>query len=240
MIQKIKNIFRGKQNLQKEIILQNKELEWAHIYHDSIRGKKWLEELPLNIGRWAGNYSFFYVLNRVLNDYKPKSILEFGLGESSKFVMSFIDNTLFETKHIIIEQNEKWKDAFKLNNKVSNNTLIKVCPLEKIEVKGYKTNSYKNLDSEIQEKFDLYIVDGPFGSERFSRYDIVKLAENFKLNDEFIILLDDFNRLGEQDTAKELLQILKEKNIKIYTETYIGIKTVLVIVTEKYRYASSL
>ena len=45
--------------------LHTKEIEWAHIYHDSIRGKKPIEELGLNIGRWAGNYSFFYVLNRI-------------------------------------------------------------------------------------------------------------------------------------------------------------------------------
>jgi hypothetical protein len=39
--------------------LHTKEIEWAHIYHDSIRGKKAIEELELNIVKWAGNYCFF-------------------------------------------------------------------------------------------------------------------------------------------------------------------------------------
>ena len=65
MISKIKNILRNVSKdpkddylfkkeilLQtKENLLQTKELEWAHIYHDSIRGKEWLENLPLNVGR---------------------------------------------------------------------------------------------------------------------------------------------------------------------------------------------
>ena len=32
--------------------------------------KEWLEKTPLNIGRWAGNYAFFYVLNGF---YRPKA-----------------------------------------------------------------------------------------------------------------------------------------------------------------------
>ena len=47
--------------LQKQNLLLTQELEWAHVFHDSIKGKPWLENLSLNIGRWAGSYSFFYI-----------------------------------------------------------------------------------------------------------------------------------------------------------------------------------
>lgn len=33
------------------VYLQLLELEWAHIYHDSIRGRPHMEQLALNIGR---------------------------------------------------------------------------------------------------------------------------------------------------------------------------------------------
>ena len=92
--------------------LQNMELEWAHVFHDSIRGKSWLESLPLNIGRWAGNYSYFYVLCRLLNDYQPANIIEFGVGESSKVVSAFLENQLLESRHVILEENEQWAAAF--------------------------------------------------------------------------------------------------------------------------------
>ena len=63
-------------DLNRKILDQNEELLWAEIYHDSIRGKGELENLSLNIGRWAGNYSFFYVLHRILDTWKPGRILD--------------------------------------------------------------------------------------------------------------------------------------------------------------------
>ena len=109
VFKKIKKQFQKKEDV---LFLQTKEIEWAHNYHDSIRGISFIETLNLNIGRWAGNYAFFYVLNRILNDYKPKKIIEFGLGESSKFISKYIEFSLKDTKHTIIEQSEEWKDAF--------------------------------------------------------------------------------------------------------------------------------
>ena len=217
-----------------------KELDWANIFHDSIRGKKWLEDLPLNIGRWAGNYAFFYVLNRILNDYKPKSILEFGLGESSKFITSYLKNSLKESNHLIIEQNEEWSKLFLKGFSLSSNSKIEVNPLIKKEVKGYKVNSYSNLNHLLNKKFDLYVVDGPFGSPNYSRYQIVEIAENFSKLDEFVIILDDYQRRGEQETVSELLHVLESKEIKFYKGLYSGNKSVLVIGTEKYKYIESL
>lgn len=240
MIKKIKALIRENKENQVKIISLSQELDWANVYHDSIRGKKWLEDLPLNIGRWAGSYSFFYLLNRILSDFKPKTILEFGLGESSKFVMAYLDNFLHDSSHLIIEQDQNWKDIFILNNVVSNKSVIQICPLVKVEIKSHQSNSYKDLSSEVNSKFDLYIIDGPFGSTRYSRYDIVHLALKFEAHDEFIIIFDDYNRLGEKDSAKDLVEILQAKGITIYKETYTGIKSVLVIVTQKYKYAISL
>ena len=110
MIKKIKSLINDFRENNKNIIsllqlnhIQSKELEWAHIYHDSIRGKKHIENLSLNIGRWAGNYSFFYVLNRILNDYKPEKILDLGLGESSKLISTYLEHYLPNSTHTIVE-----------------------------------------------------------------------------------------------------------------------------------------
>jgi hypothetical protein len=247
MINKIKSIvneFRGnnKQIRLKlsEIENQNKEIEWAHIYHDSIRGRKYIEELSLNVGRWAGNYSFFYVLNRILSDYKPKSILDLGLGESSKFISAYLENYLFESNHTIVEQNEDWIDMFLLNNSLSGRSNIIYCPLKKIEIKGYMSNSYDGFDEKITEKFDLYIVDGPFGSERFSRYNILSLVEKMEKGDEFIIIMDDTNRKGELDTVNDIRECLDLIGISYYFGEYSGNKTVSLIVSEKYKFAISM
>jgi len=239
MIKKIKSIIHESRVNQKKILLQSQELEWAHVYHDSIRGKQWLENLPLNIGRWAGNYSFFYVLNRILNDFKPKAILEMGLGESTKFISTYLDNYLVDSNHLVIEQDENWKNIFKENFKLSNRTEIVVCPLEKAIIKGFETNTYHNFEQAVTEIFDLYIIDGPFGSSHYSRYDIMKLANNFEPENQFIIVMDDYNRQGEKETIADLLSLLKSKNINVFHNSYIGNKSVIVIATEKYKYSTS-
>lgn len=240
MLKKIKALIEENRENQKKILLQTQELEWAHVYHDSIRGKQWLENLPLNIGRWAGNYSFFYVLNRILNDFKPKAILELGLGESTKFILAYLDNYLIDSKHLVIEQDENWKNIFKESFTLSNRSEIVVCALEKAIVKGFETNAYHNFEQAVKGKFDLYLIDGPFGSSHYSRYDIMKLANNFDLNDDFVILMDDYNRKGEQETVEDLLHIFREKKIKTYHQLYSGKKSIMVIATEKYKYATSL
>lgn len=246
MINKIKSIINEFRANNKQISLklseldcQNRELEWSQIYHDSIRGKKWIEELPLNVGRWAGNYSFFYVLNRILSDYKPEKILDLGLGESSKFISAYIENYLFKSSHIIVEQDKNWIDSFQERCKLSTNSKIIHCPLYIKEVNGFDVNLYQDFDEKIIEKFDLYIVDGPFGSLRYSRYNIVSKVVEFNIEDEFIILIDDTHRQGEKDTFGDIVKILKNKKIDIFIGNYIGNKTNTVIATKKYKLATS-
>ncbi|CAN1537914.1 hypothetical protein MCEGE10_01640 [Flavobacteriaceae bacterium] len=240
MIKKIKAIINENRLNQKNILLQSKELEWAHVYHDSIRGKQWLLDLPLNIGRWAGNYSFFYVLNRILSDYKPNKILELGLGESSKFVSTYLENYLFDSSHTIIEQDENWKNSFETSFKLSSRSKILHCSLQEKEIKGFKTKVYNGLDNKINENFDLYIVDGPHGSERYSRYDIVSLVSNLDEKNQFIIIIDDTERQGEKDTVADIKELLKTKSISYYQGDYIGNKCVTLIVSEKYKYSISM
>lgn len=240
MISKIKKIISENRFRQEQQILLSKELEWGHIYHDSIRGKKWLENLPLNVGRWAGNYSFFYVLNRILQDFKPKAILDLGLGESSKFISSFLENDLIDSEHTIVEHDENWISEFQNRVTLTNRSNIVYCPIKEIEIKGHKSNSYDGFNEKVKGKFDLYIVDGPFGSVRYSRYNIISKIEEFDLNDEFIILFDDTNRRGEKDTLEDIINILQRKKFEIFIGYYQGNKSNSVIATKKYRFATSL
>jgi len=240
MIKRIKEVIKENKEWQKKIIAQNEELLWANIFHDSIRGKKAIEDLPLNIGRWAGNYSFFYVLNRILNDYQPKRILEFGLGESSKFVSVYLDNYLINSEHLIIEQDDNWRITFENKFVLSLRSFIKVLPLIKKKYKECDFNGYENIENTITSAFDLYLIDGPFGSSNYSRFDIFTLVQKLSNKDEFIILIDDYDRHGEKQTVNELLKMFKNKEMNVFTATYTGMKGVIVIGTEKYKYITSL
>ena len=218
----------------------SRELDWANIYRDSIKGISWLDKIPMNFGRWAGNYPFFYVLNRILSETRPRSILELGLGESSKFISAHLDNSLDETTHTIIEHDKSWSDTFKDRFSLCSRSVVKIHALTTKNVYGHDVNVYQNIPEYSQESYDLYIVDGPFGSPRYSRYDIVNLVENLSKNDDFIIMLDDVQKRGEQDTFESLLKIFQKKDIKVHSSIYRGTKQVAVIATDAYRFVTSL
>jgi hypothetical protein len=240
MIKKIKALIRENRENQQQLIRQNLELEWANVYHDSIRGKVHLEKLPLNIGRWAGSYAFFYLLNRIMSDARPQRILEFGLGESSKFIASCLQHDLKQGSHQIIEQSSEWATAFYSRYQFSTHTNVTICPLLKKQVKGFEVNLYGGLSEVVSGTFDFYLVDGPFGSAHYSRYDILALAERLSPDDEFIVVIDDFDRLGEQETAEALKNLLDEKQIITFTKTFVGVKKVWLLTTSNYRFLTSI
>lgn len=224
----------------EQLRLQLAELEWANIFHDTIKDREWLRDTAISPGRWAGNYSFFYVLVRILSDCKPNRILELGLGESSKIVSSFLRNELPFSSHLIIEQDLRWMESFNSRFSLGENSTIINLPLITKTVKGFDVRCYEGIENKIQESFDFYLVDGPFGSARFSRYQICALADILQADSEFIILIDDYNRQGEQETVQDLIALLEKKGIEIFTGEYRGTKSQLIITTAKYRLAVSL
>ena len=240
MIKRLIELIRENRRNQKEILKFSKELNWANVYHDSIKGYKFLEYLPLNTGRWAGSYAFFYVLNRILTDYPPSSILELGLGESTKFISAFLNNDkLPNCKHLVIEEDESWLNLYLSKFSQSERTEVRIKSTETISVENLYTKVYSDFNEVLNKKFDLYIIDGPKGSRHFSRYDLVKIVQIFSPQDEFILLIDDYERLGERETIEKARIILKNKGVLVYESVYYGLKNVLLIATERYKHTRS-
>jgi hypothetical protein len=225
-----------KDDLLKEI----QEIQWAHIFHDSIKDLDFLNTTSINVGRWAGNYSFFYILGRILKDFQPKSILELGLGESSKFISSFLNNCLKQTSHTVVEQDEEFIKYYKRRNTGLQASNIIHLPLQEKHTESHKFFGYRDVENIIKQKFELYLVDGPHGSDRFSRYDIVNLLSAMESNDEFIVLIDDTNRKGERDTLESVMNLLSKKNITYFHSDYQGNKTNSVVATSKYKFCTTL
>jgi hypothetical protein len=216
------------------------ELKWAQVFHDTIRGHEFLEKLSLSPGRWAVGYPFLYVLTRIMMDYHPEKILEMGLGESSKLLRAFAINSHSKITHHILEHDPIWVKSFLNRQGHQDKPDIYVCPLSEKLINGHSYTSYENFEQHILPAYDLYVVDGPFGSKAFSRYDIMKATENLTAQDEFVIMLDDYNRIGEKQTGTALLNTLAERKIQCYHHKFSGEKDLLVIATEKYKWVCSL
>ena len=240
MLNKIRSLLKEFRNRAESISQQNNELIWANVFHDTIKDREWLKNLSISPGRWAADYSALYVLTKILSDYKPKRIIEFGLGESSKIISAFLEHDLKDSEHLIIEQDVNWSTVFKDRFKLSEKSEILILPLETKIVKGFSVNSYTKIEEKVKCVFDLYFVDGPFGSPNFSRYDICRIANQLTNQNEFIIIIDDYNRNGEMETANGLMSQLTQKGIEFYSGIYTGTKAQIVIATKKYRFATSL
>ena len=223
----------------KSIELKLNENYWGLVFNNTITDSRWLHIKSFSPGRWAAGYPFLYILFRVLNDVKPNNILEFGLGESSK--MSYQYTKAFPEKNlIVIEQDEKWLNFFSTEKfNVSENVILVDIVSENIN--GESVYQYKSLLTHLVDKcFDLIIVDGPWGSPKYSRYEVVKLAEAGLLADEFIIIFDDYNTIGERMTIDILRDFFDKNKINYCEGLYSGIKDTLVICSPKFKFITSL
>lgn len=253
MIKKIRNVVKAimsnKQKIatieQQNLLIESlvRENNWGNIFNSAISGSTWFNNIPLNVGRWAANYSLFYVLYRILNETKPDNILELGLGETTKMIQAykrFHNSNAFCTT---IEQSDEWIEI-KLQDDISKDTInIIKCDVEEINVKGYQTLTYKNLSQlllPLNKKFNLILIDGPWGSDNYSRYNIIELVKKKLLDEKFIIIIDDFNRVGEQETFNDTLGILNSAGYKFQTSIYKGEKDQVIISSLNFSYTTSL
>lgn len=217
---------------------RTKELLWATTFHDTIRQYPHLQSLSLSPGRMAANYSLLYILTRILLDIEPKSILEFGLGESSKLISTHLRHTEQTTPHVIIEHEQAWIENFQKRFLLPENTKIEHYNLKYESIHGHKVRMYEGFPHQTHNQHTLYIVDGA-SSKRYSRFDIYRIAEQ-GLPEDFIIILDDYHRLREKGTGKALLQLFKKQGIEVVSTVYSGAKDQLLITTPNYRFLSSL
>ena len=229
------------------------ELKYAMTFRDTVTIDSWfnLERESISLGRSAVGYNYYYVCYRILNEMKPNSILEMGLGQSTKLLNSYAQH--FNCEHTVIEHDEEWKDYYETVNPVSQNTKIELIPLKyeykKIGEGGYNFIRYNEglLKNAINgKKFDLISIDGPFGDQNrkafkksYSRVDILDYLPQCLCKD-FVILMDDYNRKGEKNTVFEIEKALRNGNILYDKGIYIGETTLCVITSKNWRFLCTL
>lgn len=210
---KLTTLLAQQQTLLHRIETYQSEILMSAKFDDTINGCPWLKFKNLSAGGWAGDYGLMYTLFRILNDIHPHRILEFGLGQSSKLIHQYA-NYYDDTYAVTYEHDVKWIDFFKKGLFEQYKINIHTTELEETQYKGENTLSYKNNCKElIGQRFDLILIDAPFGSPRYSRSQILNIIPDC-LSDSFCIIMDDYNRNGEQETINELKDILRHNRIE--------------------------
>jgi len=235
-INKIKEFLK---NLSK----QNDEILWANIWRDTVPGIKWLAEFPIGIspGRWAVGYNYIYIVTRILDDIEPHKVLDIGLGISSKLISNYFNYNHFEEgEHLIFEHDQTWVDFYLKKNRLSPQSRICIQTLVEKNKDGYLYHAYENISGDVKgKKFSFISIDAPFGSEKYSRRDIVDFLPDI-LEKNFVIIIDDANRKGEMDTVYEIQSVLKQNKIGVVGGVYSGMTDCYLIASENYKFLVSL
>ena len=194
-----------------------KEIYYAELYNNTTKDSQWLINKSISPTGAAFNYASLYFLYRALDKMRPQNILEFGLGQSSKLIYQYVDYYK-NASAITYEHDEKWVNFFlnEIGSKYDINVYFS--ELEEITYKQQPTLSYKNNCEELKSsKFDMILVDGPFGSKHYSRPQLINLVTDC-LMPTFCIMLHDSERNGEKETITEITNILKENKVKYCTK----------------------
>ena len=214
------------------------------IFKDTIKESPWVKNRSFSLNNGAANYSFMYVLYRILNEVEPKNILELGLGQTTKLTSQYA-NFFTDSKLLTIDGDKDWIDNFKENLIISENMDIVYNDLETFTFRDTENLRYKNIKDTVKdEKFDLVVIDGPqgffspgFRMLDYSRSNIWELIPD-NLADDFVIVIDDYERKGEKNTIAIVKELLDENNISFSTFNSIGLKEQFVIASDKYKFIS--
>jgi len=205
------------------------EIVWSQVFHDTVAQSTWFTDQALSPGRWAVGYPFLYVLYRVLDEMRPASTLELGLGQSTKIIAQHTA-AVPGNRHRVVEHDRAWVEAFSQNYRLPDGS--EIVHLEMIEVDapdGTPVRRYDGFQATLgQDRYDLIVIDGPFGfRQNYSRIDVLDLIPE-SLGDRFVIMLDDVERAGEQATIGLITEALDRAGIEYVATTYRGAKDVWV------------
>lgn len=219
------------------------EAVWSSVFHDTVEGSVWFTDRALSPGRWAVGYPFLYVMYRVLDEVRPSSILEIGLGQSTKVSAQYV---MYRdgVDHVVVEHDVEWVASFSANYELPAGTHVQQLDLTTVEMGEDPSPVLRYADFKHalgSVKYDFILIDGPFGNRaiEYSRVDVLDLIPE-SLADRFIIMLDDYNRPGERRTAAEIARALDAAGIAYETATYTGEKVLWVVTSPDLKFYTSL
>ena len=210
-----------------------KELNYAHLLHDGMRESSWVKNQTFDLHNWAANYSFIYLLFRILDKMGPRNILEFGLGQTTKLTTQYIAHKNPEAYLNVCEHNVDWIKIYQPELPKHEHIRIHHLELEYFEYRRKRNDKYAGLLELVgDQKFDLIIVDGPVGGgKNLPRSNVVDLIGHGNLSEDFVIIFDDAERVGEKNTIRKAHEALRKKSIAFQTFERFGIKRQAYIVS---------
>ena len=218
------------------------ETVWAETFNNAVSGSAWLKNTAFSPGRWAVGYPVLYVIYRVLNETRPKRILELGLGQSTRMIGQYAA-THEGVEHIVVEHDPEWVSFFKNDFVLSERTEILQLDREMVPYKEAEAvRVFKGFREALAgKKFDFIFIDAPLGGDmpQYARIDVLGLLPEC-LSEDFVIMIDDAERSGETRTAAEMEQCLRENGVSCKRGRYSGKKDCVILTPEQMGFLTTM
>lgn len=223
------------------------EAVWAQVFHDTIRDSTWLKNKTFSPGRWAVGYAYLYVMYRILNEMRPKCILDLGLGQTTRMIAQYADaNSAVE--HIVVENSKEWIDFWKRGCRADGLAIPGNTRIVRLDY-GFETINgksgvrvYKRFKQALRGKvFDFVSIDAPLSGDmkEIGRVDVLKLVPQ-GIAKRFAILFDDTNRAPDYKAVDQLIGQLKSSGYSTVLGRYQGDKDCHLIASTDNAYLRSL
>lgn len=213
------------------------EILWAMNFNRAISESKWIirKDFAPN-GMAVGNF-YLYIMYKILDSGRFSSALDIGMGQTTKMIAQYA-NYDSRMKHLVIEDNQDWIDFISPSLHLRSNS--EVCRLDyKMVDKGeYEVRVFAKFKEHLKDrKFDFISIDAPLGGDMkmYSRVDILEILPEC-LTESWIIMMDDVDRVGEQNTVKRIKEILQDNHIAFEYKEYMGQKKFAILTSYNNRF----
>lgn len=217
------------------------EAVWAQVFHDTIRDSTWLKNKTFSPGRWAVGYAYLYVMYRILNEMRPKCILDLGLGQTTRMIAQYAAHCK-GVRHVVVESDPEWGKFFRRRFRLPKSTSLYYRPYEMQEFRGNQVRAYSQFSQLLKHQtFDLVSIDAPCTSEMrcFARIDMLaNLATCLRWD--FVIMIDDLQFPAVANTANAIGEELSARGIDFLRGVYSGAKTFEVFASPRFKWFTTL
>ena len=216
------------------------EIRMAHVFKDSIVESDWLRQKSFSPSGYAANYTFLYVLFRILDDIQPQAVLELGAGQTTRMTAQYVAYGNPKAMLTLVEHDPAWLSRVQARLPEHAHIRILTPAVEPYTVEGCRGIWYHNLPQQLESaRFDLMVIDGPVGTPQYSRAGFLDLIPQH-LADTFVIVMDDCHRSGERQTVARLRCLLNARRIPYGEAEYVGTKSQRLFYSPQYAFLKSI
>lgn len=188
----------------RRLLLQSRELLYERLFSNALPGLGITSRyFPL---KSAANYSLLYLILRTVTELPIRRVLELGCGQSTLLLDDLA--CVRDLQIVTLEHNPEW--AARMQARVRHR--IHCFPLVSRAIRGVPTSTYDTSMQVFAAPQDLVIVDGPVGIATHSRWGVLEYLEAL-VGTDFVVIFDDVERAGEQQTIAAALDLWDSKGI---------------------------